>query len=80
MRNDAPLTKREIKKAARLFVLISMAFGVDNQGCEDKDEFAMIDEVVRSASDALEKEFPTVMEHPPMTQALCVAAIKGMRK
>lgn len=81
MRKDAKLTKREIKKAARLFVLISMAFGVDNDGADgNADQEAMINEVVCSARDSLLKEFPTLLEKIPTTQSDCIDAIKGMRK
>jgi hypothetical protein len=80
MKNDAPLTKREIKKAARLFVLISMAFGIGNDGSAgNTDCEAMIEEVVDSARNALLKEFPSLLESMPTTQSKCVAAIKGMR-
>lgn len=80
MKLKKQLTKREIKKGARLFVLISMSYGVDHDGADgDIDREAMIKEVVRGARESLLKEFPT-LEVPPMTQADCVAAIKGMRK
>jgi hypothetical protein len=79
--HDTPLTKREVKKAARLFVLISMAFGVDNDGYDgNTDREAMIEEVLDSARNALLKEFPSLLESVPTTQSECVAAIKGMRK
>lgn len=81
MKADKPLTKREIKKAARLFVLISMGFGVDHDGSDgDADREAMIAEVINNAHEALLKEFPTCLERIPTTQKECVATIKGMRK
>lgn len=80
MKIDKPLSKREIKKAAQLFVLISMAYGVDNDGCDgNTDREAMIEEVVRNAKETLQKEFSD-LESLPVTQAECVDAIKGMRK
>lgn len=80
MKKDTTLTKREIKKAARLFVLISMAYGVDNDGADgDTDREAMIYEVVYSARDSLQKEFP-MLEFLPTSQSGCIDAIKGMRK
>lgn len=80
MSNDGPLSKREIKKAARLFVLISMAYGVDNDGCDgNTDREAMIKEVVYGARDSLQKEFPMI-KNIPVSQSGCIDAIKGMRK
>lgn len=80
MTSEKPLSKREIKKAARLFMLISMAYGVDNDGSDgDVDREAMINEVVCSARESLLKEFPS-LKQMPMTQNGCVAAIKGIRK
>lgn len=80
MNNDEPLSKREIKKAARLFVLISMSYGLDNDGADgNADREAMIEEVVCIAREALQKEFPS-LERLPTSQADCIDAIKGMRK
>lgn len=79
MKADKPLTKREIKKAGRLFLLVSM-WNAENDGCDgDTDREAMVAEVVHSSEKALLKEFPS-LKTIPITQAGIIDAIKGMRK
>lgn len=78
MRSDAPLTKHEIKKAARLFMLC-MATQIDDIGSENDDESKMVLEAMESAHRALDIEFPTI-SHYLGSQSQCVEAIKGMRK
>lgn len=75
--DDTPLSKREIKKAARLFML-SMAMQIDDTGSMTDDERAMVIEARESAKKAMGKEYPTV-SHYLGSQGQCVAAIKGMR-
>ncbi len=77
MKTDKPLTKREIKKAARLFMLC-MATQIDAVGSKTDDEAKMIEEVMAQAHKVLDKEYPGI-SHFLGSQAECVAAIKGMR-
>ncbi len=78
MKKEKPLTKREIKKAARLLML-SMAMQIDDTGSMTDDESAIIIEARESAKQAMDKEFPTI-NHYLGSQGQCVTAIKGMRK
>ncbi|MDD5211430.1 MAG: hypothetical protein PHV62_03380 [Sulfuricurvum sp.] len=78
MKNDAPLTKREIKKAARLFTLC-MTTQIDDVGSANDDESNMVNKAMELAHEALDKEFPGV-SHFVASQAQCVAIIKGMRE
>lgn len=72
-----PLTKREIKKAARLYTLMIVA-QFDTNGAESEDEIDVISQASDSAIAALNKEFPEFKTFLG-TLSQCIDAVKGMR-
>ena len=78
MLDNTPLTKREIKKAARLFTLMTMG-QFDTNGARNDEETYVISEAAILANEALSKEFPEI-EIYFGTLSQCIEHIKGMRK
>lgn len=77
MRKDAKLTKREIKKAARLYIL-AMLINDMGDGGETDEEMAVAQEAFRQVEEAFLKEFPGIAL--PLHFSHCIDAIKGMRE
>lgn len=77
MRKDAKLTKREIKKAARLYIL-AMLINDMGDGGESNEEIAVLKEAQRQVTEAYIKEFKGL--EIPLHFSSCIDAIKGMRE
>lgn len=78
MKNDNPLTKREIKKAARLFTLMTIG-QFDCVGMETDEQIDVLEKAADMAHDALAKEFPEIECFIGSMQG-CIDAIKEMRE
>lgn len=78
MKNDAKFTKREIKKAARLFTLMTIG-QFDCGGMETDEEIDVLNEAVSAANEALLKEYPEIEGYLGSLSS-CIEYIKGMRK
>lgn len=78
MANNKPLSKREIKKAARLFTLMTIG-QFDCGGTETDEEENVLGAAVEAANDALNKEYPKIKGYLGSIND-CIDYIKGMRK
>lgn len=78
MKKDTPLTKREIKKAARLFTLMTIG-QFDCGGMETDEEIDVLSEAANAARDSILKEYPEIEGYLGSISA-CIDYIKGMRK
>lgn len=78
MKKDTPLTKREIKKAARLFTLMTIA-QFDCGGMETDEQIDVLEKAVEMVRDDLAKEFPEI-DYLIGSLSGCIEHIKGMRQ
>lgn len=78
MKNNTPLTKRELKKAARLFTLMTIG-QFDCGGVETDEEIDVLSEAANAANDAILKEYPEIEGYLGSITA-CIDHIKGKRK
>jgi hypothetical protein len=78
MKNNGALTKRELKKAARLFTLMTIG-QFDCGGVNTNEEIDVLSEAVDTANEALLKEFPEIEGYFGQLSS-CIEHIKGMRK
>jgi hypothetical protein len=76
MKNDAPLTKREIKKAALMFNLATLC--QMNDDAETEEQIDVAKEASIQAHAQWKKHFPKL--DMPVSFQGCIKAIKGMRK
>jgi len=79
MKNDGPLTKRELKMATKLFSLATLALFDTAETEIDSEEWMVLSLCSETATQELFKSFPT-LERIPNTLQGCIDSIKGMRE
>lgn len=76
---NAPLSKRELKMATKLFSLATLAMFDTAETEEGSEEYAVLAQCSVVATETLFKSFPT-LECIPNSLRGCIDAIKGMRE
>lgn len=77
--SDAPLTKRELKMATKLFSLATLAMFDTAETIEGTEEHKVLSLCSAVATEELFKKFPK-LECVPNSIYACIDAIKGMRE